>query len=415
MKWHTASFGTTDDLLTKKAMEERIAKFWQEFAKQSKTIAEAFRVNKGQELESRLNYILKPVHQELLWEVSLDPQPSSKLLVLAITSGDDLRLRPISNAIIEAAPDIEGWQFTKYKPPLKEGLDYRLSLVERNYTNATCKITENSYGCFDVTVRSQNFKEANNTQDWNDAFLLCPHVFGEELFEVWIDWVFTEPEPIKKRSTPILSLPWRQKRKQEATENQENQDFYPLSSAPAILAKAVTDKIEKLPVERCWERIYESVAVLSSEKSDRKDRLSFTTPHPEVIEAYERRYCFNSATFSRYNEVFAYLKLAGSFVDKETLVKRHELEDELDEQLRAQQAGCLLGGGIGFEDDNGVSFIDFLISDLPKAVEIMRRECKRIALPPTSWLLFLDSYWADEWVGMDEHSPPPPPREKKKW
>lgn len=127
--------------------------------------------------------------------------------------------------------------------------------------------------------------------------------------------------------------------------------------------------------------------------------------------AYENRYTFHSSNFTRYEEKFAYLKMIGSFIDPDTLKDRYDLEDSLDSQLRARRAGCVTGGGIG----NGVSFIDLIISDLPTAVEILRAECKRIALPDESWLVFNDTYWADEWVGMSETSPAPPPRESKCW
>ena len=410
LKWHTAAFGTTEEIAAKEQMEARIIKFWQDFAAQSEAIASAFHQNDVQKLVDLINAILKPIHEEMMWEVSCDSLPSSDRLVLTETAEDNFGLRPLNKAIIDAAPEVNGWRFTEFKVPLPGFMITSHTGVSRDFGEATGTITETPYGCFDLTIRSKNFRKENDLEDWHDIFLLCPSRFGEELFEVWVDGLFTAPDPVAPRSA-FGNLFGRRRRKPDEAQGATDQVFQPLAELASTLALAVAEKVDNLPAEPCWQRQFASTTVMQASKPDVVGRLSFTAPYPEVISSYANRFTFHSANFTRYEEKFAYLKMVGSFTDTDTLEKRYALEEEIDRQLRAGRAGCVTGGGIG----NGVSFIDLMISDLPAAVEILRSECSRIGLPETSWLVFLDTFWADEWVGMSENSPAPPARESKCW
>jgi hypothetical protein len=410
LKWHTASFGTAEEITEKEALEATITEFWQKFSAQSAAVDRAFRQQEKQNLVETISAMLQTVHPKMMWEISRDPLPSADNLVFTVTAGDNFGLRPLSKAIVDAAPAINGWRVSEFKVPLGGYTVTSQTGISRDYIEATGKLSETPYGCFNLTVRSKHFKKANDPADWEDVYLICPARFGEEMFEIWLDWILTEPEPVATRST-YNSIFGRRSRKAGETKTIQNQSFQPLEELVSSMNLAVAEKVDKLPAEPCWARQFASTNVIISEKPQETARFSYTTPYPEVIMAYENRYSFHSANFTRYEEKFAYLKMVGSFSEVEDLKTRYELEEELDRQLRDRQAGCVIGGGVG----TGVSFIDLMISDLPAAIHILRAECNRVGVPETSWLLFLDTYWADEWVGMAENSPTPPPRVKKCW
>jgi len=45
----------------------------------------------------------------------------------------------------------------------------------------------------------------------------------------------------------------------------------------------------------------------------------------------------------------------------------------------------------------------------------LREQAAKAKLPETSWLLFYDTYWVDEWIGMFKRTPPPEPHEGPLW
>jgi hypothetical protein len=88
----------------------------------------------------------------------------------------------------------------------------------------------------------------------------------------------------------------------------------------------------------------------------------------------------------------------GGFGDKA------EIEDALDAALRPRGLGCVVGGGTGLR----YSYIDLALTDLGSAVAVVREVLRAGRLTRRSWLLFYDSEWAHEWLGVWEDSPPPP-------
>lgn len=114
---------------------------------------------------------------------------------------------------------------------------------------------------------------------------------------------------------------------------------------------------------------------------------------------------FDSRRFSRVGETFCYLKLDGKDgIDEERFADKAEIEDALDAALIPRRLGSFIGGGTG----KRYSYIDLALTDLPKAIEVIKSVLREGSVPRRSWLLFFDTVWQDEWVGIWDETPPPP-------
>ena len=424
VRWHTAQFGSSDEINEQTRVSEQIERFWKQFAADSETLKSYFFEDKTDETVAWCEAYLKPIHEDLMWEVSRDIlEVGDKRLVFTVTPESEYALRPLTKAIIERAPDIANWRFTQFKEPLIGDFnDFEHSMLKHSWEEVEGQINESPLKCFDITLRDKHFKKENKDSDIADALTVLTTVLGEEPVDLWINFVMTQPLSKRKEKAKTKAASTETvKAKAEGDDideseylkdsNIEQQPFYPLNSLRNVLASRVVELVDELPIERCWERTLDGFYSLKGSSWEEGLRPVITTPYPATIFAKERRMLFHSSAFTRHDEVFAYLKMSQDQELAHDVETRFELEDKLDRELRKAKAGCVLGGGVG----NEASYIDMIISDLPEAAEILREQAAKAKLPETSWLLFYDTYWVDEWVGMFKRTPPPEPHEGPLW
>lgn len=422
VRWHTAQFGSSAEINEQSRVSEQIERFWKQFAADNETLRSYFFEDKTDETVAWCEAYLKPIHEDLMWEVSRDIlEIGDKRLVFTVTPESEYSLRPLTKAIIERAPDIANWRFTQFKEPLIGDFnDFEHSMLEHSWSQVEGQIVESPLKCFDITLRDKHFKKENKDSDIADALTVLTTVLGEEPVDLWINFVMTQPVSKRKAKTKAASS--KPAKGQTDTDDideseyleekkAEEQPFYPLNSLRNVLASRVVELIDELPIEYCWERNLDGFYSLKGSSWEEGLRPVITTPYPATIFAKERRMLFHSSAFTRHDEVFAYLKMSQEQELAHDVEMRFELEDKLDRELRKAKAGCVLGGGVGSE----ASYIDMIISDLPEAAEILREQAVKAKLPETSWLLFYDTYWVDEWVGMFKRTPPPGPHEGPLW
>jgi hypothetical protein len=424
VRWHTAQFGSSAEINEQSRVSEQIERFWKQFAADSETLKSYFFEDKTDETVAWCEAYLKPIHEDLMWEVSRDIlEVGDKRLVFTVTPESEYALRPLTKAIIEKAPDIVNWRFTQFKEPLIGDFnDFEHSMLKHSWEEVEGQINESPLKCFDITLRDKHFKKENKDSDIADALTVLTTVLGEEPVDLWINFVMTQPlskgkEKAKTKAASTTPVKTRAEG-DDIDESEflkdskvEQQPFYPLNSLRNVLASRVVELVDELPIERCWERTLDGFYSLKGSSWEEGLRPVITTPYPATIFAKERRMLFHSSAFTRHDEVFAYLKMSQEQELAHDVETRFELEDKLDRELRKAKAGCVLGGGVGSE----ASYIDMIISDLPEAAEILREQAAKAKLPETSWLLFYDTYWVDEWVGMFKRTPPPEPHEGPLW
>ena len=420
MRWHTAQFGSSDEIEEQARTNEQIERFWKQFAADSEQLRTNFFEDKTEETVAWCEAYLKPIHEDLMWEVSRDIlEIGDKRLVFTVTPESEYALRPLTKAVIEKAPEIANWRFTQFKEPLIGDFnDFEHSMLKHSWTEVQGQINESPLKCFDITISAKHFKKDNKDSDIAEALTVLTTVLGEEPVDVWINFVLTEPQGKKKTLAKTAKKNSSKSKKSDSTENElendiesEPQPFYPLNSLRNILATRVAELVDELPIERCWERNLEGFYSLKGSNWEEGLRPVITTPYPATIFAKERRMLFHSSAFTRHDEVFAYLKMVQEQELAHDVEARFKLEDKLDNELREAGAGCVLGGGVGSD----AAYIDMIISNLPVAAEILREQTVKFKLPETSWLLFYDTYWVDEWVGMHKRTPPPDAHEGPMW
>jgi len=425
VRWHTAQFGSSAEIKEQARVSEQIERFWKQFAADSETLRSNFFEDKTEETVAWCEAYLKPIHEDLMWEVSRDIlEVGDKRLVFTVTPESEYALRPLTKAIIEQAPEIAKWRFTQFKEPLIGDFnDFEHSMLKHSWEDVQGQINESPLKCFDITLKDKHFKKENKDADIADALTVLTTVLGEEPVDLWINFVMTQPLTMKKakaksKAASVELETVRSEKEEDLDESEyltegkvEPQPFYPLNSLRNVLASRVVELVDELPIERCWERELDGFYSLKGSSWEEGLRPVITTPYPATIFAKERRMLFHSSAFTRHDEVFAYLKMTQEQELAHDVEARFELEDKLDRELRKAKAGCVLGGGVGSE----AAYIDMIISDLSEAAEILREQAKKAEMPETSWLLFYDTYWVDEWVGMFKRTPPPEPHEGPMW
>lgn len=425
VRWHTAQFGSSAEIKEQARVSEQIERFWKQFATDRETLRSNFFEDKTEETVAWCEAYLKPIHEDLMWEVSRDIlEVGDKRLVFTVTPESEYALRPLTKAIIEQAPEIAKWRFTQFKEPLIGDFnDFEHSMLKHSWEDVQGQINESPLKCFDITLKDKHFKKENKDADIADALTVLTTVLGEEPVDLWINFVMTQPLSMKKArakskaaSVELETVRFEEEEELDESdyltdEKLEPQPFYPLNSLRNVLASRVVELVDELPIERCWERELDGFYSLKGSSWEEGLRPVITTPYPATIFAKERRMLFHSSAFTRHDEVFAYLKMTQEQELAHDVEARFELEDKLDRELRKAKAGCVLGGGVGSE----AAYIDMIISDLSEAAEILREQAKKAEMPETSWLLFYDTYWVDEWVGMFKRTPPPEPHEGPMW
>jgi hypothetical protein len=88
----------------------------------------------------------------------------------------------------------------------------------------------------------------------------------------------------------------------------------------------------------------------------------------------------------------------------EGFADKSEIEDALTAVLTLGSLGAVIGGGTGLR----YSYIDVALTDVERAVPVIRERLQRGRIGRRCWLQFYDDALAAEWVGLWPDSPEPP-------
>lgn len=382
-------------------LEGRIDAWWAEFAKKSKDLPHLFRT--GGELGDLLKWMtasLRAIIPSVCWEFG--PAIKGNGFRLVITPETRHQDRPPVDLLLARAPKLAGgWEFYAYRPA--ESVALTVQTVQgrtgRDISGTLCRTSRGRHQRLDLTFASPACKGPDDRAALENARIAAETLLGEETLAQWIGAVAVEP---------LDDSPAKPSQQLERLE-------------PKVEAWVAKVREQLPPVPRHERRhpffadlkptVFKPQPRKAADYPARRDIFVATTREPALWSAKFSRLPFHSECFSRHGEVFCYLKIDATdgfdpkhFGRGKSGTEGGTLEETVDKLLIPARAGCVLGSATGLR----YAYLDLALCDVQKAAKLLLAPLRKAGLPKRSWLLFFDSAWAEEWIGVHPDTPAPP-------
>jgi hypothetical protein len=341
---------------------------------------------------------LGAVHPELMWEFGRSIQAKGTRLV--ITPESSHHLRPLVHDLLERAPTIKNWEF--YGHRLIEDLESARQTVEdrvaRDISDFKFRASIGDGNNVDLTFSAPSITSQGDRRAFEAAFIATESLLGEECLNDWVGILEVVPWPglptidqlAKKQAGRFLSLDH-------------------LKSTVDSLIAHIQEQLSRTPYfelddESPW-NMWELKPDEQDDYGEQEDLFVGLSANPLQWIAGRSRQRFCSKRFSGCGETFCYVKVdryqgwsEDGFADKS------EIEDALNEVLVPAKLGSHMGGGTGLR----YLYVDLALTDVDKALDVIRARLQAGKAPIRTWIQFYDSDWKAEWVGVYDDTPPPP-------
>ncbi len=400
MRWRFIDPADREECIERNATIAKIDAWWAEFRTMSERIRAQFSQKENWDLPEWMERHLQAIDSRLMWEFG--PAVKGQGHRLVITPESEHHLRPLVQAILDRAPNLDGWEFYPYR--LAEDAELAKSTVMgrtgRDIADFEARISVGDLRRLDLTFTAPSIARSDDASALNAAFVAAESLLGEEVLDHWIGAIEVAPKP---RSGGLKGLLGKVAK--------ASPGLLPLDRLRDTAESLIGSLVDQLPPNPHYERIedaewtlWELKPVQADDYPGQEDLLVGMSINPEQWVAVRSDRCFASQRFSRCGELFCYVKIDGSEgLGEGGFADRAEIEDALDEVLVPAQLGCHIGGGTGLR----YSYIDLALTDPVRGIEAIRDRLRSGRIPLRTWILFFDDDLAAEWVGVYEETPPP--------
>lgn len=220
------------------------------------------------------------------------------------------------------------------------------------------------------------------------AFVATESLVGEEVLDRWIGGI-------------------------EVEKAMDAESLLPLDELLAAVNSLIGEIRATLP-EKPWHQTDLENAMWSSltcgreaadDYAEQDDLIVAITVMPVMVQNALSNVLFDSQRYSRFGELFCYLKIDGSSgLEHSDFADRSEIEEAINAALRPAGLGSVVGGGTGLR----YSYIELALTNVEAAWQSMSVVLSNGRLPKWTWLLFHDAELAAQWYGLYDDTPDPP-------
>jgi hypothetical protein len=386
MRWKFGGKGDKEYQAYRAEMSRRIDDWWKAFARDEGKIVASFKKGSDWDLPRWMAEHLHAIDERIMWEYGPGLKGGHRLV---ITPESDRFLRPLVSTILERAPKIAGWEFYPYRLAEDFG-EARAMLKARDLMpiDATkVRATPGKNHLVDLHFHSPDYAGPEDREALNSVFIASEVILGEEMLDTWIGRLTVTKE---KDGEAWVGLD-----RMKAVVEQEI----------ARIRDRLPDKpAGKLPDDTKW-TLWNLKPQKEEDYSEQEDLFVGRSMLPDMWTAAHSDCDFTSTRFTKFGELFCYVKLDGSVdLPGEKFPDKAAIEDALDRALKASGAGAVVGGGTGLR----YSYVDLALTDPEKGIQQVVDVLRKGNVVKRTWILFFDDIYSAEWVGIWDDSPAPP-------
>ena len=413
MRWDYPDPSDVEENRQRERITAAMDRWWQAFVANKDKLDHAFsKEGRGSfDIAGFTNGGLNPIVDGLCWEYGPAIEKNGHRLV--ITPEADHHLAPLVRELLRRAPELPDWEF--YPGRLPEAPETAFSVAEqlarfKAAGDVRVRASLGQHRRVDLEFHIANAK-GNEEAARHWMFRAVEQLLGEEVLNHWLGVIeLAPPQSIVKRlfgGKPAgLVSPERLKPTVDAL-IAASRDQLP-DPPPRVIAQTTDRDAPGVT----WSGLEHKPPVDRDDYPARDDVFISITCEPELALAQASDPLFHSARFSRAGETFAYLKLDRGGDDArgvepiDSADARGAIEDAVNATLGAHGLGCTTGGGTGVM----YAYVDVALTDVRRAIPVLRDVLRRRRVNQRSWLLFFDPELAEEWIGIHDDTPPLPPR-----
>jgi hypothetical protein len=327
--------------------KKRVEDFWRWFATIADRLDAELKARKSVELAKEISSRVDKLGPGFAWEVGPDGEGNS----LTLSGEGDLHRQLLTQYCVQRAPEIRNWKFypARQPDPIK-GLE--LVLGEKRFDGKQIWVSptiDREGEKFDLTVWHPEWEELDDSQRWRMLFIFLDIQLGEYGTQQWVGRIeFSEGQ--LKEAIGLEELP-RFVEETCASEGWENR-------APG--EGGVVYRLEP------------------HDRFARGDVVFGTTSHRRLLEDYLAAKGELEDPLAGTGADYVYVTLSIEHLPKgEEVSARAIFEDALDERLRAEGLGRLLGGATG----SRFGYIDLLIFDGERSIAGIEKALREVNAP----------------------------------
>jgi hypothetical protein len=381
MRWLYPDPNDHEEAAARRAIMSRIEKWWQAFTEAADKLPQMDDPDRAAFMKQELG----AVDQRLTdWEIDTATKPHR----LMLSPCSDPSLRVLIEQIVNAAPEVDGWEI--YPGLLPREPEVALREVEFLASSDAHEVLfaarMNEMRRIDLLVRFSDFRDVDFARSQARRAVL--QLLGDAVMQRWVGAV------------------------EVTTQRDEQRDWKPLAELSLAVAAKIAEVDSELPGVPLWQmtdKLRWSLWRLSPpdmpDYPRQQDLLMGNSALDAMSACAQLDAPFDSRRYSKAGETFLYLKFDGDGRKvAERMSERKRLEQAVNHALVHAKLGCVVGAGTG----KRYSYLDIAVVEPAGALPVICELARAGGVSERSWVLFHDLHLRAEWRGVYPVTPPPP-------
>ena len=344
------------------AFKARVQDFWRWYAERSATFYDALEQKQSARLEPEVSAKVDDLLPEAGWVFGVDPGRNGYSFTL--TGEGNLHLQFLTEYWRKQAPIIQGWTFYSSRQPSNDLERWQIEFGGEKFDPREFWLApglDKECEKIDLMVWHPLFPKLPESNRWSVIFLVLDEALGEFGTEIWIGEINMSDERLA--------------------------GAFPLKELPAFISK--TER------ETGWKKCAPTEAWTGYQIKDPHDRfrrddiIVGTTANPKLLQEYLQSEDKLEDPLRNTGADYVFVQFSNETLPEGKQVDaRGQIEERLEAALSSQVAGRHIGGAMGVH----FAYIDLLITDGDKSLDIVQSILRECALPKgTSIEFFADS------------------------